>query len=262
MRERAGLSIAEGAALLGTDRTNISNTEGARFGVSGERVRHLAANYGCPDRRYVEGLAAMAETKVKGWWEEYRQVLPAGAVDLAELEYHAKHLTVVEHIHIPGLLQTEEHARAVLRLSVPQRTEVDLLRRLTHRMKRKTIFERDNPTPCVFLIHEAALRMLLGGADVQLRQLERLLEMSRQPHLTVRVIPFAAPGYPASGSAFTYARGPDPRLDTVQIDVPHGSDFPDGEAQLRNYSDKLGAIQNVTLSPEESREAIRAVMES
>jgi transcriptional regulator with XRE-family HTH domain len=259
MRERAGLSVAEAASLIGTDRTTISNTEAARFGVSGERVRHFAANYRCPDQTYVEGLVTMAETRVQGWWQEYRDVLPAGAVDLAELEYHAQCLTVVEHFHVPGLLQTEEHARAVLRLAVPQRTDVELLRRLTHRMKRKAIFERDEPTQCVFVIHEAALRMCMAGVDVQRRQLDRLLDESESEHITIRVIPFATEGYPGAGGALTYAFGPSPQLDTVQLDGPHGSVFLDAEAQLENYRNTLVRMQDVALAPEESRDFIRSV---
>ncbi|TDC74094.1 Scr1 family TA system antitoxin-like transcriptional regulator [Streptomyces hainanensis] len=257
MREHAGFSIADGAALLGTDRTNISNLEGARFGVSAERVRQFAANYNCPDPAYVEGLAAMAATRVRGWWTEYQGVLPAGAVDLAELEYHARQLTVVEHLHIPGLLQTEEHARAVLRLAIPQRSDVELLRRLTHRMKRKTVFERDQPTPCVFLVHEAALRMRLGGTDVQRRQLDRLLEESERDHITLLAIPFAADGYAGAGSSITLAAGVTPKLDTVQLDSPHGVVFLDGEAQLIRYRTTLERMREVTLSPSESRDFIR-----
>ncbi|TDC27602.1 XRE family transcriptional regulator [Streptomyces sp. 8K308] len=259
MREHAGLSIAEGAALLGTDRTNISNLEGARFGVSGERVRQFAANYNCPDHAYVEGLAAMASTRVRGWWTEYRGVLPSGAVDLAEMEYHAQRLTVVEHMHVPGLLQTEEHARAVLRLAIPQRSEVELLRRLTHRMKRKTIFERDQPTACVFLVHEAALRMCLGGSAVQRRQLDRLLEESERDHITLLVIPFTANGYAGAGSSVTLAAGAVPRLDTVQLDSPHGVAFLDGEAQLIRYRTTLERMREMTLPPSESRDFIRTV---
>ncbi|MFD5318469.1 helix-turn-helix domain-containing protein [Streptomyces sp. NPDC127098] len=259
MRDRAGMSISEAASLLGSDRTSISNMEAARFGVSGERVRQLAANYACPDQAYVEGLASMAETRVRGWWEEYRGVLPAGPVDLAELEYHAKRLTMVDHFHIPGLLQTEEHARGVLRLAVPQRSEVDLLRRLTHRIKRKAIFERDTPTPCHFIVHEAALRACLTGPDIQRRQLDRLLEESEHEHVTIQVIPFTAPGYAGAGGAFAYASGPAPQLDTVQLDSPHGSVFLDGEDQLRNYRDTLARMQEVAMSPDESRDFISSV---
>lgn len=259
MRERAGLSVTEAASLIGTDRTTISNTEAARFGVSGERVRLFAASYRCPDQAYVEGLVAMTGARPQGWWEEYRGVLPAGAVDLAELECGAERLITVNHFHIPGLLQTEEHARGVLRLAVPERSDVELLRRLTHRMKRKTIFERNEPTPCEFVIHEAAPRACLTGRDVQQRQLERLVEESAKAHITMRVIPFDAEGYPDAGGAFMYAEGAARPLDTVQLDGLHGSVFLDAEAQLQNYRDTLARMRDVALSPEESCDFIRSV---
>jgi transcriptional regulator with XRE-family HTH domain len=257
MRESAGLSIAEGAAMLGTDRTNVSNMESGRFGVSGERVRQLAANYDCPDEAYIDGLAAMAETKVKGWWEEYRGILAASVIDLAELEYHATRLTYADSIHIPGLLQTEEHARGLFRLSLPKPSEIDLQRRVSHRMKRKTIFERDSPTPCLFYIHEAALHMRQSGLDVQRRQLDRILEVSEQMHITVRVIPFAAEGFAGVVSGITYAIGSVPQLDTAGADSPIGFLLMDAQTQLAKYRATLDRMDLVALSPRRSQDFIR-----
>lgn len=257
MRENADLTIAQGAGLLGTDRTNVSNMESGRFGVSGDRVRQLAANYDCPDEAYVNALAAMAGTRMKGWWEEYRGVLSASVVDLAELEYHAERLAYADSLHIPGLLQTEEHARGLFRLAVPTPSEVNLQRRVSHRMKRKTIFERDTPTPCLFYIHEAALHMRLAGLDVQRRQLDRILEASQHEHITVRVIPFSAEGYAGAGTGITFAFGPVPQLDTVGTDSSIGCHLMDGQAQLAKYRATLESMDRVALSPRRSRDFVR-----
>jgi transcriptional regulator with XRE-family HTH domain len=257
MRESAGLTIAEGAAMLGTDRTNVSNMESGRFGVSGERVRQLAANYDCPDQGYVDALSAMTEARIKGWWEEYRGVLSASVIDLAELEFHAERLTFADSIHIPGLLQTEEHARGLFQLHDPTPSEIDLQRRVSHRMKRKTIFERDNPTSCLFYIHEAALQMRPSGLDVLRRQLDRILEVSQHEHVTVRTIPFAAEGYAGVVSGMTYAFGPVPQLDTAGADSPVGFLLMDGQAQLAKYQARLERMDRVALSPRKSQEFIR-----
>jgi hypothetical protein len=258
MRENAGLSTGEGAALVGFDRSNISNMEAGRFGLNGERLRQLASIYDCPDEAYIDALANLAEGRGSGgWWEEYRGVLASGLLDLAELEYHAERLVYADSIHIPGLLQTEEHARGLFRLAVPKPSEIDLQRRLSYRMKRKTIFERDEPTPCVFYIHEAALRMRLAGLDIQRRQLDRLLELSGHGHVTVRVIPFAAEGYPAEGTSITYALGPVPELDTAGVDSPPGFLLMDGQAQLAKYRATLESMDRVALTPRKSQDFIR-----
>jgi transcriptional regulator with XRE-family HTH domain len=258
MRENAGLSTGEGAARVGFDRSNISNMEAGRFGVTGERLRQLAAIYDCPDQDYIDALAELAEQRGSGgWWEEYRGVLASGLLDLAELEYHATRLTFAESIHIPGLLQTEEYALGLFRLSVPKRSEIDIQRRLSHRMKRKTIFERDDPTPSLFYIHEAALLMRLAGTDVQRRQLDRLLEVSQHRHITVRVIPFSAEGYAGVVSGMTYAHDRVPQLDTAGADSAPGFLVMDGPAQLAKYRATLESMDRVALSPRKSQDFIR-----
>ncbi|CAM5730190.1 Transcriptional regulator OS=Streptomyces microflavus OX=1919 GN=Smic_42980 PE=4 SV=1 [Streptomyces microflavus] len=120
MRQNAGLALAEAAALLGTDRTTISNTESGRFGVSGDRVRTWAAGYACADEAYVEALVAMAEERGRGWWEDYRNELTSGPLDLAELEHHAAGIRAVQLMHMPGLIQSEDYARAVFAEAVPE----------------------------------------------------------------------------------------------------------------------------------------------
>src|SRR5689334_3086007 len=88
LRERAGLSGRDAARVLGIAETKLSSTEVGRVGVSAERVRHLASEYACDDAALIEALAAMATERVRGWWTEYRELVPIGYLDLAELEYH------------------------------------------------------------------------------------------------------------------------------------------------------------------------------
>ncbi|MFG2183377.1 helix-turn-helix domain-containing protein [Streptomyces abikoensis] len=261
MREQAGLSLAQASALLGTDRTNISNTESGRHGVSGERVRVWAAHYGCPDVAYVDALVAMAEERGKGWWEEYRGMLSSGALDLAELEHHAVGFRTVQIMHLPGLLQTEEYARAVFGQAVPPLSPEILRRRLSHRMRRRDVLDRQPvPPSCTFLIHEAALRMMFGGRGIARSQLEYLLKESERDNITVKVVPFSVGGFPNAGSSTLYVSGPVPQLDTVQLDTPAGSAFIDAESRLANYRSVLERTEERSLAPKRSRDFIRDVM--
>ena len=108
-------------------------------------------------------------------------------------------------------------------------------------------------------LHEAALRMKVGDPRVARKRLEYILERSELPGVTVRVIPFAAEGFAGMGDFVLYATGPLPRLDTVQIDQVHGSAFLDGEAQLEHCRHRLGAAEQLALSPEESRDFIHQI---
>lgn len=253
------MSAQQAAALLGVDRTRIPNVESGRFGISAERVRTLAFNYGCPDAVLVDLLAAMAQERDRGWWEEHRGLLPPALLDIAELEYHAAELHTAVTTHIPGLLQTEEHARAVFDTAVPSLPGPDLEARLSLRLRRRQVLDRDRPVRYEAVIHEAALRMQFGGPKVAREQLEHILARSERETVSVRVIPFAAGGFPGAGQSFTYVGAPVPQLDTVQLDSSHGSLLLDTDMQLRRYRGLLDRLRGLSLSADESRAFIRTI---
>lgn len=259
IREHTGLSITQAAALLGTDRTTISNTESGRFGVSPARVRTWAGHYECPDAAYIDALAGMAGERISGWWEDYRGDLASGALDLAELEHHAVGIRSVQIMYMPGLLQTEEYARAVFAESVPPPSPARQRRQLSHRLKRRDVLDRADPPACTFLIHEAALRMVYGGCRVARGQLDHLLKQSDRDNVTIRAIPFAAGGFPYASSSAHYVYGPVPQLDTVQTDTATGSGFLDAETSLANWRAALDRTEEKSLDPESSRDFIRKI---
>lgn len=257
LRERAGLTVTRAAAHLGVNQGQVSMIETGRTPLSGDRVRILASAYDCSDEALIDALAAMTGRRVRGWWEEYREHLPAALVDLAELEHHAVGLRVALVIHIPALLQTTDHARALFRTVVPSMRQHEMEHRLTHRMKRQGILYREDPPRYSAIIHEAALRMGFGGPSTASEQLKHLLDMGELPHVDVRVIPFGTTSFPAAGQSFDYLEGPVPQLDTVQLDSHHGAcEFLDAEAQLGKYRAVLDRTESCALSPKASRDFI------
>ncbi|OLZ71363.1 transcriptional regulator [Streptomyces sp. IMTB 2501] len=261
LRERSGLTVTQAAALLGVNQGRVSMIETGRSSLSADRVRSLASAYDCSDGAMVDALAAMTGRRTRGWWEEYREHLPAALVDLAELEHHAAGLRVALALHIPALLQTTDHARALFRAVVPPMRQYEIEHRLTHRMKRQGILHREEPLAYAAIIHESALRMRFGGPDVRCGQLKHLLDMSELPHVTVRVIPFEAEYYPSTGQSFDYVEGPVPQLDTVQLDTHHGGcSFLDGEAQLSKYRDVLDHMESCALGAAKSRDFIQSLI--
>ncbi|MFC8506526.1 helix-turn-helix domain-containing protein [Streptomyces sp. NPDC057411] len=259
LREQSGMSAQQAAALLGVDRTRIPHIESGRFGISPERVRTLAFNYGCPDTGLVDLLAAMAQERDRGWWEQHRGLLPPALIDIAELEFHASGLHTAVTTHIPGLLQTEEHARAVFDTADPPLPGPDLEARVALRLRRQEVLDRDRPTSYEAVIHEAALRMQFGGPKVARAQLEYILERSERETISVRVIPFTAGGFPGAGQSFTYVSAPVPQLDTVQLDSSHGSLLLDTDMQLRRYRGLLERLRGLCLPLPASRDFIRTI---
>lgn len=259
MRLAAGATTEYAAGLLGIDRTRLSNMESGIRPFSPERIRTLACNYACTDGSYVEALVAMAEGKERGWWEKHRGTLPSGLLDIAELEWHAARVRTAQVMHVPGLLQTEDYARAVFAAVLPPLTRLEVELRVAHRMERQQVFERPKPLPYVAYVHEAALRMPFGGAEVTRQQLKHLCVLSGRRTTEVRVIPTSVGGFPGAGHALLYADGAVPQLDTVQLDSAHGPEFTGAEAQLTKYRAHLDWMANAALPPTASIGLIRNV---
>lgn len=256
LREAAGLTGREAAALLGVSSVQINQIESGLTGVSEKRLRRLAANYACSDDELIEALVAMATDRTKGWWEEYRGLLPTPFLDIAELEHHSTYRRDVEFLFIPGLLQTPEYARAAFSSRVPEVPLEELDLRVRHRMRRKAILMKPAPTPYEAVIHEAALRIRVGDRATSRAQLHQVLELSEADHITVRIIPFDMDGFGATWSTMMLADGALPRLDTAVRDAPHGTTFVDSEAQLGVLRTLFRRVQAASLDPERSRDFI------
>jgi transcriptional regulator with XRE-family HTH domain len=259
LRERAGMTAVEASRALGTTQAQISNIEANRFGISADRVRTLAHVYGCTDQALVDALADAAADRTRGWWEEYRDILPSPHLDLAEMEHHATALRVAQVINIPGLLQTPDHARALFREAVPFLRPHEIEHRVSHRIKRQVVLFRDEPVSYTAIIHEAALRMQFGGIEVTRGQLDHLIKVSEQPNITLRVIPFDGTSFPTGGHGLDYAHGPVTALDTAQLDTSHGSELIDAAGKLETYRLILDRMEQAALSPTASRDLMHRI---
>jgi transcriptional regulator with XRE-family HTH domain len=256
LREATGMKAREAAALLGADAVQMSQIESGVAGVSAERVRRLAAHYACTDEALIEALVAMATDRTRGWWEEYRGVLPPVFMDTAEIEHHATFLREVAITYVPGLLQTADYARAVYTYMMPGLPESELNPRVEHRMRRRTVIEGANPTPYETHIHEFALRVRVADRRVTQAQLRLILDHIEQEHATVRVIPLDQDGFAGAGASMMYAGGPVPQLDTGLRDAPTGVAFIDAEAQLKRLRTLLRRVEEASLDPTASRDFI------
>ncbi|MEV7385189.1 helix-turn-helix transcriptional regulator [Streptomyces sp. NPDC091215] len=262
MRERAGITATEAARALGTGQGQLSSVESGRFGVSPERIRALASIYSCPDQAFVEALVGLATDRTAGWWETYRGVLPSGLLDLAELEHHAIAVRTAYTSHMPGLLQTADHAREIFRHVIPAPTPPEVEHRVSHRVKRQGVLYGAEPTPYRTTVHEAALRMRVGGRGVARAQLRHLLDMSELDHVTIRVLPYDVGAFPGSGQSINYLYGPVPQLDTAQLDQFHGPVLLDAEALLDKYRNLLDVVEATALSTAKSRDLIHSIAQS
>lgn len=256
LRDAAGLTAREVAELLGSTSAQMSQMESGIAGVSEARVRRLAAQYGGADPGLVEGLVGMATDRTRGWWEGYRGVLPPAFLDLAELEHHATSLHVTATAHVPGLLQTEDYARAVFAYMVPELPVGELEPRVAHRMGRRMVIERAGAVAYEAVLHESVLRTRVADRHVARAQLDRILRQSERPNVTIRVVPFDVDGFAGANASMLYLGGPVPRLDTAKRDAPQGGLFLDAESQLARFRTLFRKVESASLDPARSRDFI------
>jgi transcriptional regulator with XRE-family HTH domain len=256
LREAAGLKAREVAGLLNSTSAQMSQMEAGLAGVSEKRVRRLAAHYGCTDEPYIEALVAMATDRTRGWWEEFRGVLPPVFMDTAEAEHHATFIREVVIMLVPGLLQTADYARAVFSYMRPELPESELEPRVEHRMRRQAVIKGPDPTPYETVIHEFALRVHVSDRKASRSQLGFILDKIEQGSAIVRVIPVDYEGFAGAGATMMYLGGAVPQLDSGLLDTPHDVGFLSAEAQLSRLRTLYEKVSEAALDPAASRDFI------
>ncbi|MFJ3496748.1 helix-turn-helix domain-containing protein [Streptomyces sp. NPDC086091] len=257
LREAAGLKAREVAAFLDSTSTQMSQIEAGIAAVSAERIRRLGTHYGCTDDDLIDALADMAGDRVRGWWDDYRGVLPQVNLDLAELEHHANFLREVVTTYVPGLLQTSDYARAVFGYMRPDLSEDEVALRVEHRERRRSVIENDDPTRYDAIVHELALRIRVSDRHSARAQLRHILEQTEREHVTVRVIPIDQDGFGGAGASMMYMGGPVLRLDTGLREGATGTAFIDEEAQLATLRILFRKVEQAALDPGASQNFIR-----
>ncbi|MFI9330659.1 helix-turn-helix domain-containing protein [Kitasatospora sp. NPDC052868] len=260
MRDAAGRTAGEAAAVLGVDRSKITLIEQGTYPITAERVIALASEYEEGSSEYIDTLASMAADRTKGWWEEHRGLVPAGILDISEVEHYSHGLMTYQICHVPGLMQTEDTAREIFREVYPPLRPLNIEARVENRLRRSQLLTQSKPIEYEAIVHEAALRMEFGGPTTARMQLKHLLTLSDLPNVTVRVLEFRAGGFKGAGQAVMYARGPVPRLDTVQLDTVGSPAFLTEVNQLDNYRNIIGAMRDRALGPAESRDLISSIV--
>ncbi|MEW5357126.1 helix-turn-helix domain-containing protein [Streptomyces sp. 16-176A] len=256
LREATGMTAREAAELLEADAVQISQIESGTVGVSAKRVRRMAANYACTDAALIDALVEMATDRTRGWWEEYRGVLPQVFLDGAEVEHHAAFLREVVIHYVPGLLQTADYARSVFTYTRPELTQDEVDLRVEHRTKRRGVIEREIPTPYETIVHEFALRVHVNDREASLSQLRFILDKIEAGQATVRVIPIECEGFAGAGASMLYLGGAVPQLDTALRDAPTGVAYIDAQPRLEQLRILFERVRTASLEPTASRDLI------
>jgi len=193
LRNKPRLTVRAAATALEWSEAKIWRIESGHTSMRSLDVETMCRIYGAP-ADMTEALMALAkETKARGWWLSYNDVIPEGFDVYIGLEEAAARFQWYESELVPGLLQTEDYARTVIQAGQPGVAEAEIERRVQVRMARQVILERVTSTPEVnIVINEAILRRPVGGEKCMVAQLAHLIEIAELANVAIKVIPYTA----------------------------------------------------------------------
>jgi len=257
LREQRGLSCVEAAEVIGGSPSKISRIETGYTGMQVEDVATLLGFYQVPAAKRDELLDLLKKGEQKGWWE--RQVgLPRLWRILINFENKATIIQNYEPLMIPGLLQTAEYSRALMRGDNPALSEAELDNLVASRMARQTLLSRAKAPHYLAVVHEAALRIPVGDRGVLNRQLRALLNLVERPNITLRVVPAGAGAHAGlRGSFLIMEFAGEPGV--VHVENQETGLFLEEEADLASYRLALRNIVHVSLDPVASAEFVDSI---
>jgi transcriptional regulator with XRE-family HTH domain len=239
LRTDIGLSREEAAEAIRASAWKIHRLENGQVGFKQRDLVDLLERYGVTDPDEIDELLTLArEANVPGWWQHYGDVLPQWFRTYVDLESAASLIRTYEGMFVPGLLQTDDYMRAVIRDASLESSE-EVGRRVRLRMARQVLLTREHP-PRLWVVDEAALRRPVGGREVMRGQLERLIEATKLPNVTLQVLPFGAGAHPAMVSAFSILRFAERELpDVVYLEHLTNAVYLDKRAEVERYLDVM-----------------------
>jgi transcriptional regulator with XRE-family HTH domain len=260
LREARGITAQQAAKAIRASESKISRIELGRNAFREVDIADLLSLYGVKDVAEREQMLALAsQANQPGWWHSYQDVLPTWFQAYIGLEESAECIRSYDSQFVPGLLQTEAYASAVIELgefSLEETERLVVLRK--ERQKRFT----SGGLRLWTLIDEMALRRPVGGPDLMRGQLQYLLEVSDRPGLTLQYTPYPAGGsylVPGSFSIMRFAAEDLP--DVVYVEQLTSAMYLDKPADVDRYTAAMDKVSATSATPERTREFIRELLE-
>ncbi|MGP3958279.1 helix-turn-helix domain-containing protein [Nonomuraea sp. 3N208] len=245
LRESRGITRDDAGYAIRGSHSKISRMESGRTGFKTRDVADLLTLYGVTDdAERTSLLALVAQANAPSWWNDYRDAIPDWFEPYLGLEHDAALIRIHEVQFVPGLLQTEDYARAVITQGHEHDSAKLIERRVALRMRRQEILVPPTPRKLWVVMDEGTLRRRVGGEATMRAQLEHLARMAEQPHITLQIFPFASGSAIGGVGPVTMLRFPQEGLnDVVYLEHLTGAQYLIKEGDVRNYRhllDELG----------------------
>jgi DNA-binding XRE family transcriptional regulator len=263
LRIDMGLSREQAAEAIRASEWKIHRLENGQVSFKERDIAELLRLYGVTDPVEVGELLALArEANAPGWWQHYGDVLPQWFRTYVDLESAATLIRTYEGMFVPGLLQTDDYMRAVIRGAHLEDSAEEVGRKVRLRMARQTLLTREQPPRLWAVVDEAALRRPVGGPGVMRGQLERLLEATKLPNVTLQVLPFEAGAHAAMVGAFSVLRFPDQELqDVVYLEHISGASYLNKPDEVAQYLHVMESICVHAAAPDQTAELVSQLLD-
>jgi len=260
LREARRIPLEEAGSVIRASSSKISRLETGRVGFKERDIADLLTFYGITNEKEREAVRAVAiRANSPGWWHDYADVLPSWFDAYVGLEDAASQIRAYQVQFVPGLLQTEDYACAVIMLRYSNPKEID--RRVQLRMARQVILNMPDPPSLTVVLDEALLKRPIGGSRAMRAQLKHLIEMSERPNVTIHVIPFKAGGHAAAGGSFTLLHFAGYDLpDVVYLEQLTSAQYLDRHDIVAGYLAVMDRLCADALAPESSINVLRSML--
>ncbi len=262
LREVRGITREEAGYAIRASGSKISRMELGRVSFKERDVTDLLKLYGVDEDEAATLVELAVQANTPGWWHKYSDVLPDWFQVYVGLEEAASLIRLYEVQFVPGLLQTADYARAVVRLGQPGAAPEEIERRISLRMGRQELLTKPGGPRLWAIVDEAALRRPIGGKEVMRAQLVQLIEATNEPQVTLQVMPFRSGGHAAEAGAFAIMRFPEADLpDVVYLEQLTSALYLDKRDDVEKYTEVMERLSVESESPERSVEILSGMLE-
>jgi transcriptional regulator with XRE-family HTH domain len=255
-----GLTQEQVAKAMEWSLSKMNRIEKAKTGIGANDLKALLLHYGVTDEERTEGLLTLARgARQPTRWRRYSDVAPATLLELIDYESAASAISQFEPMFVPGIMQTEEYALAVLRIFYGEDSTAGRVPALVDlRTKRRELLDGEGAPKFSFLLDESVIRRLAGSRASMSRQLTHMVDLADLANVTIRVVPFTAGPDPGMRGPFKVIEFDDsPDENVVFLEGPRGDVISDDPEETRSYLETFARIAQMALEPSESVSLLR-----
>jgi transcriptional regulator with XRE-family HTH domain len=248
----AGLTQEQVASAMDWSLSKLIRIENGSVGISTNDLKAILLHYKITDEQHTAELLGLARAaRERSWWSSYGDSVPKRLIQLIDYEVAASTVRNFQSFIVAGLLQTEAYARASIRQLAPEMRESQVETRVEIRKKRQELLNRADAPLMFFIMDEGVVRRSVGGKDVMRGQLQRMIDVTEMPNVTIEVVPFSAGVLPSMNAPFVIYEFPDAADDDV-LYLEDGRGDPlsrDDQDEILSFRESFKRLSAASLQP-------------